>query len=259
MLSGSISNIINIIKTNVSKSSNSSYIIGIAGSSGVGKTSQIANILSKEFNCEVIHQDDFFYENRIIQANMHKADDPKSFDFTKLENIVETLKNDTKAPKITIIEGVYAFYGKLDKLIDCKIYAQAPFYSRLLKRYIRNVYERKLVSSDVVFENVLLKQSSHLKYVIKQKKQADFVLQTDFSLDYIIKKLELKPSLVLPKYEIIRDFQVDQDYKIKIFKDSLSKNYYFALVNETSSLAFDLILLDQDLAKFFLNVDFMEV
>ena len=59
--------------------------------------------------------------------------------------------------------------------------------------------------------------------------------------------------------QIVRSFDVDEFYKIEILQDQETSFSYFALINSTTGLAFDLILLDNQSFEFFQKVDFMEL
>ena len=129
----------------------------------------------------------------------------------------------------------------------------------LLKRYFRNVYQRKIVPASKAFGNVLLRYKAHKKFVVKQKKLANFVVESDFSLKFLLEKYSLLPGLKLPKLQIVRSFDVGEFYKIEILQDQETGFDYFALINSTTGLTFDLILLDNQSFEFFQKVDFMEL
>lgn len=127
--------IIDIIKTN-----KQIKVIAIDGRCGSGKTT-ISKALQKEFNCNLIHLDDFFlrpsqktpkrlnevggnidYERFIneVLSNLEKKEfSYKPYNCTKLDfdNEIKVINN-----KLLIIEGTYSMHPKFINYYDFKIF-----------------------------------------------------------------------------------------------------------------------------------------
>jgi len=251
-----LNEIISLINSNLT--SESKLTIAISGGSGVGKTSQIIEKLTKNTIYKIIHQDDYVYDKQLVQGLKYKGDNPLSFNNLEIEKELIEYKSKSNT-ELIIFEGIYSSYGDLEKLSDLKIYLEAPFYTRLIKRYFRIVYEKSLVKIQDVFKNTIIKNDAHREFVTTQKINADFVIQTDFSMSYLVEKNTLIPSEILPDLQIVKEFYVDAHYKILIFTDNQNLMNFFALVDDTSNLAFDLIELNDELFDFFKSIDFNEL
>ena len=148
---------------------NNTFIIGIAGGTGSGKTTvvnQILNELPADEVC-VISQDSYYnatdnlsYEER-TKINF---DHPRSIDFNLLVAHLQELKNGniieqpvysfvshnrtkdtikTHPRKVIIVEGILIFNSKaLLDLCDIKIFVHADADERLIRRMRRDIKER---------------------------------------------------------------------------------------------------------------------
>ncbi len=159
------------------KNSNS-FIIGISGGSGSGKTSFIRDIkehFTKEQIC-FLSQDDY-YKSREFQKEdengIKNFDLPESiemdefyFDLVKLTNNIPverpqyTFNNEHKDPvtihldpaPIIVVEGLFVFYDpKLFNLLDLKILIHASDTQKIIRRIKRDRVERNYPLEDVLY------------------------------------------------------------------------------------------------------------
>ena len=185
---------------------NNTFIIGIAGGTGSGKTTvvnQIINELPADEVC-VISQDSYYkatdnlsYEER-TKINF---DHPRSIDFDLLTahlkelrtgNIVEqpiysfvshnrtkdTIK--THPRKVIIIEGILIFNSKeLLDLCDIKVFVHADADERLIRRMRRDIKERGRDIEEVLSRYQTTLKPMHEQFIEPTKNFADIIIPND--------------------------------------------------------------------------------
>ena len=185
---------------------NNTFIIGIAGGTGSGKTTvvnQIINELPADEVC-VISQDSYYkatdnlsYEER-TKINF---DHPRSIDFDLLTahlkelragNIVEqpvysfvshnrtkdTIK--THPRKVIIIEGILIFNSKeLLDLCDIKVFVHADADERLIRRMRRDITERGRDIEEVLGRYQTTLKPMHEQFIEPTKNFADIIIPND--------------------------------------------------------------------------------
>ncbi|MBK9737061.1 MAG: uridine kinase [Saprospiraceae bacterium] len=155
-----------------------SFILGISGGSGSGKTSFIKDIKEHFSDQEIcfLSQDDY-YKSRDQQKEdengVKNFDLPDSiemdefyFDLVKLTNGINvdrreyTFNNETKDPDIIIlkpapiiiVEGLFVFHDpKLFALLDLKILIHATDTQKIIRRIKRDRVERNYPLEDVLY------------------------------------------------------------------------------------------------------------
>ena len=182
------------------------FIIGIAGGTGSGKTTvvnQIINELPADEVC-VISQDSYYkatddltYEER----SKINFDHPRAIDFELLTKHLEKLKkgkiieqpiysfvshNRTKDtlkthPRtVIIIEGILIFNSKeLRDLCNIKVFVHADADERLIRRVKRDITERGRDIEEVLsrYQNTL--KPMHQQFIEPTKNYADIIIPND--------------------------------------------------------------------------------
>lgn len=187
-----------------------SYIIGIAGASGSGKTF-FADKLRKRMGitkCLVIYQDNYYKDWSALPKKKRKKisfDDIKVFDLKLLARHLKYLKSGDSVymplydfvqsrrlkktkriePKqFIIVEGLMPFFDKrLRSLFDYKIYIDTNNAICLARRIRRDTKERGETTESVrlrYFNDVLPMQK---KYVEPQRKWANVVVDGNCNFD----------------------------------------------------------------------------
>jgi len=191
------------------KNSNS-FIIGISGGSGSGKTSFIRDIkehFSKEQIC-FLSQDDY-YKPRELQKEdengIKNFDLPESiemdefyFDLVKLTNGMSVerpeyaFNNENKNPgmihldpaPIIIVEGLFVFYEpKLFNLLDLKILIHASDTQKIIRRIKRDRVERNYPLEDVLYRYEHHVLPSFETYIFPFFNKVDIVINNNKSFD----------------------------------------------------------------------------
>ncbi len=154
------------------------YLIGIGGGSGSGKTSFI-NALRNRFPAQqvcIISQDNYYHpiEKQVIdEKGIHNFDLPHSIDHQTFLQDLERLKNgqsitieeytfnneDATPQKITIYpapiivtEGIFLYYEKAVRtILDLKIFIDAKDTLKIIRRIKRDQIERNYPLDDVLY------------------------------------------------------------------------------------------------------------
>ena len=191
------------------KNSNS-FIIGISGGSGSGKTSFLRDIkehFTKEQIC-FLSQDDY-YKPREFQKEdengIKNFDLPESiemdefyFDLVKLTNNMPverpeyTFNNDHKDPvtihldpaPVIIVEGLFVFYDpKLFNLLDLKILIHASDTQKIIRRIKRDRVERNYPLEDVLYRYEHHVLPSFESYIFPFFNKVDLIINNNKSYE----------------------------------------------------------------------------
>ncbi|CRG90601.1 uridine kinase [Talaromyces islandicus] len=180
-------------------------IIGIAGSSGSGKTSVAMEIIrSLNLPWVVILVMDSFYksldaeQHERAHRNEHDFDCPESLDFDVLVQTLRDLKQGKKAnipvysfkehqrqkettplysPRVLILEGILALHDpRILDLLDAKIFVEADMDVCLGRRIIRDVRERGRDVEGIIKQWFTYVKPSYTKYVEPQRHISDIII-----------------------------------------------------------------------------------
>ncbi len=182
------------------------FIIGIAGGTGSGKTTvvnQIINELPPNEVC-VISQDSYYKEtNNLTYDERTKInfDHPRAIDFELLVNHLTKLKNDevieqpiysfvthnrtkdtinTHPRKVVIVEGILIFNNKaLRDLCDIKVFVHADADERLIRRMKRDITERGRDIEEVLNRYQDTLKPMHEEFIEPTKNFADIIIPND--------------------------------------------------------------------------------
>ncbi|KAK5117235.1 hypothetical protein LTR62_005852 [Meristemomyces frigidus] len=180
-------------------------IIGIAGSSGSGKTS-LAQAIIKELSLPwvVILSMDSFYkpltaaESAAAFRNEYDFDAPEAMDFDVLVERLRDIKSGKKAsipvysfekharlehattiysPHVLILEGIFALHdARVLDMLDMKIFAEADADLCLSRRLLRDVRERGRDIEGCVKQWFSFVKPNFHKYVEPQRNVADIIV-----------------------------------------------------------------------------------
>ncbi|KAL2814203.1 uridine kinase family-domain-containing protein [Aspergillus cavernicola] len=180
-------------------------IIGIAGSSGSGKTS-VAMEVVKSLNLPwvVILVMDSFYKSLTPEqhvkahANEFDFDSPDSIDFDALVQTLRDLKQGKKAdipvysfvhhqrqehttplysPHVLILEGILALHDpRIMDLLDVKIFVEADMDVCLGRRVLRDVKERGRDIDGIIKQWFNYVKPSYKKFVEPQRSVSDIII-----------------------------------------------------------------------------------
>lgn len=179
------------------------YVIGIAGSSGSGKTFFLKSFLHhfEESAVTLISQDDYYIpantktqeENRLYNFDLPTSINRESF-YHDIKQLFDghtifkeeyTFNNPLLTPKtleikpapILIVEGLFIFhYEEVNQLLDYKIFIDAEEKIALDRRLKRDLIERGYDHDDVMYKWINHVVPSYQEYLLPYKDQCDLVI-----------------------------------------------------------------------------------
>lgn len=187
-----------------------SFIVGITGGSGSGKTLFLKKLMNSFSTSEVclISQDNYYFprdqqpkdENEVTNFDL-----PESIDFDDYVNDINQLKNGesvrrkeytfnnpTAVPEelifnpapVIVIEGIFVFSEKrLSDLLDLKVYIDTKDHIKLKRRIIRDNEERGYDIDDVLYRYEHHVIPTYEKYIQPYKYNSDIVIPNNSNFD----------------------------------------------------------------------------
>lgn len=180
---------------------NKSFIIGITGGSGSGKTTIVRKI-AEVFSDFVFLPQDNYYKSAENLNNENitdfNFDHPDAFDNDLLLDHLKKLKNFQKIElpnydfvhhkrtdevtilepkKLVIFEGIMILFKKeIRELIDLKIYVDTPDDIRFIRRLKRDIEKRGRTIDSVIKQYLTYVRPGHLNFIEPTKIYADIII-----------------------------------------------------------------------------------
>jgi uridine kinase len=198
-----------------------SYVIGIAGGSGSGKTTVINKILEKisEENVILLQHDWYYKDNQHLsfeERSQLNYDHPEALETSLLISHLKEIsagrpvtapqydfsthlrKDETrllKPGKIIIVDGILIFGDEaLRDLMDLKIYVDADSDHRFIRRMQRDIKERGRVRESIVNQYLKTVKPMHDLFVETSKRYADIIIpnggMNSVAINILISKIE---------------------------------------------------------------------
>jgi len=182
------------------------FVIGVTGGSGSGKTSLIKklrqNFSTKEI-C-IVSQDDYYLtkefqkkdKNGIVNFDRPSSINKKEF-IRDIKLLIESKKvsrpeygfnNENAIPKmlifepapILIVEGLFIFhYKKMRKLLDLKVFVDAKENLKVIRRISRDKIERNIPLDEVLYQYEHHVLPAFEKYILPYKDKVDIVINNN--------------------------------------------------------------------------------
>lgn len=187
-----------------------SFVIGISGGSGSGKTSFIRD-LKKSFSQEVlcvISQDDYYrpLHEQFKDANgIENFDLPQSIDLEEFVQDIKKLKSNKevrrkeytfnnfdaepgylvfKPASVLIVEGLFIYQDpNISELLDLTILIQAKDSDKIIRRIIRDQKERNYPIDDVLYRYKHHVMPSYEKYIEPFIDSVDIIVNNNHNYD----------------------------------------------------------------------------
>lgn len=202
------------------------YIIGITGGSGSGKTLFIKRIIEDFTKKEVclVSQDNYYKprnQQPVDENGVYNFDRPESIDIPKftddLKKLIDgktirikeyTFNNpemdagiiEFKPAPVIILEGIFIFYvEEISRLIDLKIFIDAPEHIMLKRRIIRDQRERGYDLDDVLYRYEHHVMPAFNKYILPYKGHSDIIVNNHQNFNEGIKIIKSHISSFLVK------------------------------------------------------------
>ncbi|MVZ63986.1 uridine kinase family protein [Sphingobacterium humi] len=189
------------------------YVIGIAGSSGSGKTFFLKSFLDHFAPEEItlISQDDYYIpantktqeENRLYNFDLPTSIDRNTF-YSHIKDLFEgktiykeeyTFNNPLLKPKmleikpahILVVEGLFIFhYEEINELLDYRVFLDADESIALERRLRRDLIERGYDHDDVMYKWVNHVVPSYNSYLLPYREKCDLVIQNNIDDPLVI-------------------------------------------------------------------------
>ena len=180
------------------------FLIGICGGSGSGKTTFAHKVLKHipQEAVSVLHMDSYYLpelpQSHYTTTGKPNFDHPDAFDWPLIRSHLELLKsgssvespiydfsqsirtNDSKAlgpSKIIIFEGIFTLFDqKIRELLDIKCFLHVDSDIRFTRRLHRDVKERGRSLESVIAQYYDTVRPMYQKYLDPQRQYADFVV-----------------------------------------------------------------------------------
>lgn len=179
------------------------YIVGIAGGSGSGKTTvanKLISVLGRE-NCVVISHDSYYRDLSHLKLAERKKvnyDHPDSLETDLLIEHLKKLKSgrQVKVPvydfvehnrsdktnlvrpcRLVVVEGILTFVPQeLRSLLDMKVFVDTPDDIRFIRRMLRDIRERGRSIDDEVHQYTTQTKPMYDTFVSPSKQYADVIV-----------------------------------------------------------------------------------
>lgn len=192
------------------------YIIGIAGGSGSGKTTFLNKLKSKikDGNFCLISLDNYYrpkHEQPIDQNGIENYDTLESLNIEELIYDIQLLKKgetvrrkeyDFNNPhhkektlilepaKIIIIEGLFVFaYPELNQLFDLKLFIETSEHLRITRRLERDLKERGYSVEETLYWMRNHVEPAYKKFVLPYKDHADLIIPNHHNFETAVSVL----------------------------------------------------------------------
>lgn len=205
-----------------------SFLIGIVGGSGSGKTTFIHELRKRFFEKDlcILSQDDYYKERHkqfVDENNYQNFDLPSSILVDEMVRDIELLKqghiverqeyvfNNEKASSrmlifkpapIIIVEGLFTFSeAELMANYNLKVYIQAKENLKVIRRIKRDRIERNYPLEDVLYRYEKHVLPAYEKYIAPYKSEADLIINNNANFNM---GLEVIAGFISNKLQLIR-------------------------------------------------------
>ena len=221
-----------------------SFIIGVAGPSGSGKSS-ITQELIKHYGadqCTVISSDNYYKglgSTSLERRHEFNFDHPDSIEFALLEQHLRTLKSgkpveiptydfatSTRKPekhlvvptKIIIVEGILVLHPQeLSRLFDFKIYVDADSDLCLARRLRRDTAQRGRTVESVLEQYLSTVKPMYEEFVRPSQDTADLVIENSNQALAITTELQFDINPIIKHLEAIEAGKKTEKCRYRLF------------------------------------------
>ena len=189
-----------------------SYVVGIAGGTGAGKTAIARTLVDRVGGC-LIGLDSYYVDRNHLtpdERNRVNYDEPAAIEMPLLFEHLRCLKAgrvvkkpvysfethtrigvDPVAPKeLVVVEGLFTLWWEtVREVFDFTVFVDAPSDVRLDRRIRRDVMERGRTAEQVTQQYVATAQPMHDRYVAPTRDHADLVVVNDRDIAHAVEQV----------------------------------------------------------------------
>lgn len=197
------------------------FFIGVAGGSGSGKTTVVANLTKvlKNHSVLCISHDDYYRDQDHLPMSKREQtnyDHPDSLETDLLVKHLQMLAQNQSVEKptydfahhtrskitekivpakVVIVEGILLFENKeLREMLDLKVFVDTDSDIRVLRRIKRDIEERGRTFDFTVEQYQKFTRPMHLEFVEPSKRYADIIVpeggQNNVALDLLLARVK---------------------------------------------------------------------
>jgi len=191
-------------------------IVGIGGGTGAGKTTLAEGIAERmgATNVAIIPQDSYYLDRSSMPLSDRRKsnfDHPAAFDMDLVISHVEELKQGRRIERpvycynthtrsqdtvtiepvsVVVLEGILVLHPpRLRRLLDLRIYVDAPDDVRFIRRLRRDMRERNRTVDEVIEQYYDTVRPMHVKFVEPTRVHADRVISGDGGVDAAVESV----------------------------------------------------------------------
>lgn len=177
-------------------------IIAVAGGSGSGKTSRVAEKINRLFpDSQILSLDDYYKGKKFMESiSSNNWDEPQALDLDLFKKHLRKLKEnksikkpiypmkegerigheDFKPSKIIITEGLFALNEKLIDEIDLPIFVEIGVHGRLLRRLMRDVKRTGQTPEGILKMYAEAVHPMHELHIEPSKEKASLIIVNEY-------------------------------------------------------------------------------
>lgn len=177
-------------------------IVGVAGGSGSGKTTKVAQKIEEMMlDAKILNMDDYIRGKEFMESiNSSNWDEPRVYDLDLLQQHLKTLKQGAPIQKpvhsfseakrlgyqpfgphgIIVLEGLFALYPGIVEELDLKIFVDIAVHGSLLRRILRDVKRTGQTEREIFEQYVSTVYPMFQQYIEPTKNSADIVIANQY-------------------------------------------------------------------------------
>ena len=255
---------------------NRPIIIAIAGGSGSGKTSKVAEKINKLFSdSQIFRLDDYYKGKKFMEGiGSDNWDELQALDLDLFKKHLQQLKKnktihkpiysvkqgerigyeDFSSSRIIITEGLFTLNEKIVNEVDLPIFIELGVHGRLLRRLMRDIKRTSQTQEEILRMYAEAVHPMHELYVEPTKKRALLIIVNEYD--------PLKEADRSEKYEIQIKLPVDnldkirkklKDLKIEKSETKWQQDIYFEAPNWSLPKANEIMRIRHEEGKYILT------
>lgn len=226
-----VERLIHTVKEQISEKDDN-IIVEIAGGSASGKTSAVADMVTKAFGEEAlaISADDYYKGKTFIDAEAAKGnilnwDQPEVVNLKLLQQHLaelrignpiekpiydfktgESVGTETVYPqKVIVVEGLFVLDDILKQEGDIKAFVDIGTHGRITRRLLRDVQRTGQRPADILKYFAQVVEPMHDKYIQSTKKNADIIINNEYNPETEAQRSGMHELQVKFKYDLDAD------------------------------------------------------
>lgn len=247
------------------QSSDTPVLVLVAGGTASGKTSAVAKKIQDAFReSQILSMDNYYRGREYYEKHKLNFDQPEALDLDLFFKHLNELKSgktvkipeydfktgvpvydkiEIQPSKVIIVEWLFALDDTLSKLWDVKVFVDLWVQSQILRRLFRDVERTWQKPSSILKYFLDVVYEMHKKYIEPTKKNANIIIENNYSPTIESKNAKIKEDRVRYKLSIENPKEILNELIYKLWGTYVWKmeqtDYFFdpnGKYNETGEL-----------------------